>query len=127
MNRSVVTPHGTAVWRNHRATSRWTAGSDRRHGAGGGGKRGAGVTWAGLAAALAPLQPDQNTVGPHHRGRVPVEAGPAAHLIVVPAHVPLGFLRARLDGIPSMGIPGPLFQGGGGRQVASGALPLLRL
>src|ERR671915_2019393 len=127
MNRSVVTHHCTAWWRSHRATSRWTAGSERRHGSGRGGNRVARATLAGLATALAYLQPDQKTVGQHHRDRVPVEAGPEATLILVPSHLPFGLLMEPLDGIAPMGIPGQLFQCGSSRQVAPVELPLLRL
>src|ERR671914_442792 len=127
MNRAVVTHHCTAWWRSHRATSRWTAGSERLHGSGRGGNRVAGATLAGLAAALAHLQPDQKTVGQHHRDRVPVEAGPEATLILVPSHLPFGLLMELLDGTPPMGIPGQLFQCSGGRQSAPVALPLPRL
>src|SRR5918999_3876583 len=127
MNRAVVTHHCTAWWRSHRATSRWTAGSERLHGSGRGGNRVARATLAGLATALAYLQPDQKTVGQHHRDRVPVEAGPEATLILVPSHLPFGLLMELLDGIPPMGIPGQLFQCGRSRQIAPVALPLLRL
>src|SRR4030095_2101094 len=100
-------------------------GSDRRHGSRRGGNRVAWATLAGLAAALAHLQPDQKTVGQNPRDGVPVEARPEAPLILVPSHFPFGLLMELLDGIPPMGIPGQLFQCGSGRQVAPGELPLL--
>src|SRR5918911_536170 len=117
MNRSVVTHHCTAWWRSHRATSRWTAGSERLHGSGRGGNRVAGATLAGLAAALAHLQPGQKAVGQHPRDRVPVEAGPEAALVLVPSHLPFGLLMERLDGIPPMRIARQLLQAGRGRQI----------
>src|SRR5262247_3180972 len=118
MNQSVVTHHCTAWWRSHRATSRWTAGNECLRGSGRGGK---GVTWATSAWRAAPLlqlQPDQKAVGQHHRDGVPMKAGPQASLVLIPSHFSFGLLMELLDGIPSMGIPGQLFQPRGGRQVA---------
>src|SRR5919201_913580 len=127
MNRSVVTHHCPAWWRNHRATSRWTAGSECLRRSGRGGKRVAGAPPALLAAALPPLQPDQNTVGQYHRDRLPVEARPHPPLVLVPTQVPFGRLMELLHGMPPVGIARQLFQRGRGRQVTPGVFPLFGL
>src|ERR671937_2858824 len=127
MNRSVVTHHCTAWWRNHRATWRWTAGSECLRRSGRGGKRVAWATPARLAAALPPLQPDQKTVGQHHRDRMPVEARPQPPLVLVPTQFPFGLLMELLHDMPPVGIARQLFQRGRGRQVTPGVFPLFGL
>src|SRR5215831_96411 len=100
MNRSVVTHHCTAWWRNHRATWRWTPGSECLRRSGRGGTR---VTWATparLAAALPQLQPDQKTVSQHHGDHMAVEARPQPPLVLVPPQLPCGLLVELLHGMP---------------------------
>src|SRR5215831_754436 len=127
MNRSVVTHHGTAWWRNHRATSRWTAGSECLRRSGRGGKRVAWATPARLAAALPQLQPDQNTRGQHHGDGMPMDTSPQAALVLIPAEFALGLFMTLLDRMPPMGHTSQLFQRGLRWQVAPRVLPLLRL
>jgi hypothetical protein len=89
MHRSVVTHQRTAWRRRHRATSRWIAGRECLRGAGRGGTRGPGATATGLAAALAPLQPDQKPVGEPDRHGMPMAARPEAALGVIQPGSPL--------------------------------------
>jgi hypothetical protein len=127
MKRSGVTHHRTAWCRNHRATSRWSAGSVRRRRSGRGGKRVAGATSVARSAPLAPRHPDQDAIGPHHRQRRPVAPTPPPALVVIPAQLPCGLFMARLDGVPPMGIARQLFQGRRGGQVAPRVLALFWL
>jgi hypothetical protein len=127
MNRSVVTHHSTAWCRRHRATSRCTAGSVLRRRSGRRGKRNTGTPPAPYGASLPQLQPDQKAVGQHHRNSMPMEAGPQAPLILVPAHFPVGFFMELLHGIPPMDIAGQLFERGRRGQVAPGVFLLLLL
>jgi hypothetical protein len=60
-------------------------------------KRVAWATPAWLVVPLVPLQPDQKTVGQHDRHRMPVEPGPQAPLVVIPAQLPLVLLMERRD------------------------------
>jgi hypothetical protein len=102
LNRSVVTPHRTAWRRSHPAISRWTAGHEGLRGSGRGGKRGTGATATELAASLAPLQPDQQTVGEHDRHSRPVEARPPPALVVIPTPLSLGRCMKLLHRLPAM-------------------------
>src|SRR5918999_1916738 len=115
MNRSVVTHHWTAWWRSHRATSRWIAGSVCRRRSGRGGKRVARATAPPGAAPVAQLHPDQEAVGQHDRDRMAMEARPQPPLILVPAHLTFGLFMGLFDGIPAVGLAGPLFHRGRGR------------
>src|ERR671916_3153753 len=127
MNRSVVTHQRTAWCRSHWTTSRCTAGSVLRRRSERGGKKVAGATSPGLTAALAQLQPDQKTVGQHHRDRMPMEARPQPSLVVVPAQLALGLFMKLFNRMAPMGIPRQLCQRGLGGRGSPVELPLLRL
>jgi hypothetical protein len=127
MKQSVVTHHCTAWCRSHRATSRWIAGSVCRRRSGRGGNRVAGATSAWLAVPLPPLQPDQETAGPHDRHRMAAEPRPQAPLIPIPAHFPCGLFMELLQRVSPMGRADRYFERGRGRQVAPSILPLVRL
>ena len=106
MNRSVVTHHSRAWWRNQRATSRCTAGRVLRRHFGRGGKRVASATLPGVMVPFLPPQPDQKTVRQHDGHGVPMKPQPQAALVLIPAHLARGLLMTRLDRMPPMGIPG---------------------
>ena len=127
LNCSVVIHHTTAWWRSHRATSRCTAGSARRHQSGRGGKRVAWTTPFGLTMAVLQLQTRQKTHGQHHGYRMAVEARPQTALILIPTQLFFGFLMELLNGMAAMRIVDELLQRSRGRQVAPIAFALLRL
>src|ERR687893_1123214 len=123
MNRSVVTHQRTAWCRSHWTTSRCTARSVLRRQSARGGKRVTGATSPGLTAALTQLQPDQKTVGQHHRDRMPMEARPQPSLVVVPAQLALGLFMKLFNGMAPMGIACQLCQRGLGGPIAPAELP----
>jgi hypothetical protein len=92
-----------------------------------GGTRVAGATPTMRPVPLAQLQPDQEAIGQHHRGCMPVEARPQSPLVLIQAHFSFGLFMKLFDGIAPMGIPSQLFRHGRGRQIAPVVLPLLRL
>src|SRR5919108_3601089 len=124
MNRSVVTHQWTAGWRRHRATSRWTAGSEVRPGAGRGGTRIARATPPTVSGSRPELQPDQQAGGPHHGDGMAVKARPQPALVLVPAPCACGLFMEPLARIPPMRIAPQLLQRGRGGQLAPVVLPL---
>src|SRR5918911_4256958 len=127
MNRSVVTPHRTAWRRRHRATARWLAGREGLRGSGRGGTRGRGATATGWAAAVAPRQPAQHTVGAPDRPGRPVAARPEATPVVIPPQLALGLCLTRLPRLPARRLARHRLPRRGGRQRTPGGLPRLRL
>ena len=118
MNRSVVTHHSRAWWRNHRATSRCTAGSVLRRYFGRGGKRAASASLADVMVPFLQPQPDQKAIRQHDGHGMPMKPQPQPPLVLIPAQLPLGLFMKRLDGMPPMGQAGQLFRCGLGRQIA---------
>ncbi len=104
MNRSVVTHHSTAWWRNHRATSRCTAGSVLRRYVGRGGKKVTAATPSRVTAPLPLFQPDEKAVRQHHGHGMPMKPRPQAALVLVPAQLPLGLFMELLNSMPAMAI-----------------------
>src|SRR6267142_240822 len=125
MNRSVVTHHRTAWCRNHRATSRCTAGSVLRRDVGRGGKRVASATLVLGAAPLLPLQPDQKAIGQQDGDGMSMKTRPQPALILVPAQLTLGLFMKLFDRMPPMGIPSQHFEGSIRGQVAPAIFALL--
>jgi hypothetical protein len=88
MSRSVVTHHRTAWWRNHRATSRCTAGSVLRRYFGRGGKRAASALLPGVMVPFLHPQPDQEAVCQHDGHGMPMKPQPQPPLVLIPAQLP---------------------------------------
>jgi hypothetical protein len=125
MHRSVVTHQSTAWCRSHGATSRCTAGSERRRHCRRGGKRVASATLRGMMGPLRPLQPDQQAIGQHDGHGVPMKPRPQAALILVPAQLALGLFMQLRDRMPPMGIPGQCCEGDIRGPVAPDRVPFL--
>jgi hypothetical protein len=77
--------------------------------------------------ALAHLQPDQKTIGQHHRDGMAVKAGSQQPLVLVPLQLPFGLFMKLLAHILPMGIAGQLVHRGRRGQVAPVVFPLLGL
>src|SRR5919199_1226358 len=127
MNRSVVTHQSTAWWRNHRATSRCTAGSVLRRYVGRGGKRAASATLLGVMVPFLQPQPDQKAVRQQDGHGMPMKPHPQAALVLIPAQLALGLFMKLFDGMPPVGIPGQYFKRRVWGQVAPEIFPLLGL
>jgi hypothetical protein len=92
MKRSVVTHPSPAWCRNHRATSRCTAGRVLRRDCGRGGTRVARAPLPRLTLPLPLFQPAQQAGGPHLGHGMPLTPRPQAALVLVPAQRPRGRL-----------------------------------
>ena len=85
--------HNTTSWKSHTSTWRWTAGNDGRSPEGGNARRGGGQ----------PALACQKTIGQHDEGEMPMQAIPAAPLVVVQATLAFGILVELLDGPTAVG------------------------
>src|SRR4029450_12367971 len=100
--------HNTTSWNSHSSTWRWTAGNDGRSPEGGKARR------VGVRPALA----RRKTVGQHDQREVPLQAIPAAALIVVQPTLALRVFIELLDGPAAVGQLNQPTQRGVRRQVA---------
>jgi hypothetical protein len=125
MKRSVVTHHRPAWCRNHRATSRCTAGRVLRRDCGRGGTRVARAPLPRLRLPLPLFQPAQQAGGPHHGHGMPLTPRPQAALVLVPAQRPRGRFVTLCARLPPLGQAGQRFQRSLRRQVAPAIWPRL--
>src|SRR5262249_9353843 len=98
--------HNTTSWKSHTSTWRWTAGKDGRSPEGGKARR------VGGRPALA----RQKAIGEHDERQMPMQAIPAAALIVIQATLALGVFIELLDGPAAVGQLDEALQRGVGRQ-----------
>src|SRR5215813_14137901 len=99
--------HNTTSWKSHSSTWRWIAGKDGRSPEGGKARR------VGGHPALA----RQKTIGQHDQRKMPMQAIPAAALIVVQATLALRVFIELLDRPAAMGQLDEARQRGVRRQV----------
>ena len=125
MKRSVVTHPSPAWCRNHRATSRCTAGHVLRRDCSRGGTRVARASLPRLRLPLPLFQPAQQAGGPHHGHGMPLTPRPQAALVLVPAQRPRGRLVKLCARMLPLGQAGQRFPRGLRRQVAPAILPRL--
>jgi hypothetical protein len=125
MKRSVVTHPSPAWCRNHRATSRCTAGRVLRRDCGRGGTRVARAPLPRLTLPLPLFQLAQQAGGPHLGHGMPLTPRPQAALVLVPAQRPRGRFVKLCARMPPLGQAGQRFPRGLRRQVAPAILPRL--
>ena len=83
--------------RSHSMTARWISGNETRRRSRQGGKSRAETPGAHHLLALPVFQPDQKTVGQHHRHRVPMKAFPHPALMLIPTQFAFRFFMILLD------------------------------
>lgn len=109
--------------RSQSLTQRCTSGSVSRRQSGRGGKSRALSPYLSLILALAKLQPDQKTVGQHHRYGVAMETIPTPPLMLIPTQFAFRFFMILLDPMAAMRVLDHLLQQRLRREVAPIVFP----
>lgn len=109
--------------RSQSLTQRCTSGSVSRRRSGRGGKSRALSPNLSLLLALAKLQPEQKTIGQHHRYGVAMETIPTSPLMLIPTQFAFRFFMVLLDPMAAMRVLDHLLQRRPRREVAPIVFP----